>query len=84
MLRRVRVTIVAGKKQSVLHILCVCVCMCVHVRVRACVYVRVSVALLIQHAKRMRSIILCSVGCQALKYFSTLSHKRQDFRKKGY
>jgi hypothetical protein len=40
----------------------------------------VSAALVIQHAKRMRRIILRSVGCLVLSYFFTLSHKRHDFR----
>jgi len=43
----------------------------------------VSVALAIQHLMRMRSIILSSVACPALSYYSTLSHKRQDFRGKN-
>jgi len=34
----------------------------------------VFVALGIRHVKRMRCIILSSVACPALQYFSTLSH----------
>jgi hypothetical protein len=42
----------------------------------------VSVALVIQHAKRMRSIVLSSVSYLALRNFSTLPHKRHDFPKR--
>ena len=41
-----------------------------------------SVALLCQLAKSMRCIIVTSVACPPLPYFSTLSHKWHDFRKK--
>ena len=37
------------------------------------------IALDIQHVMRMRHIILPSVACPAVLYFSTLSHKRHDF-----
>ena len=43
----------------------------------------VSVALIIQHAKRMRRIIFSFIVCLSLyTIFYTLSHKGHDFRKK--
>jgi hypothetical protein len=44
-------------------------------------YECVSVVLVIQHAKRMRRVILLSGASVAVPYFST-SHKRHDFREK--
>jgi hypothetical protein len=41
----------------------------------------VSVALVMQHAKRTRRILLSYVACVAVQYFSTLFSIRHDFRK---
>jgi len=42
----------------------------------------VFVDLCIQHVMRIRHIILSSVASPAPQYFSTLFHRRHDFRKK--
>jgi len=42
----------------------------------------VSGALAIRHAKCMSHFVMSSVTCQAVQYFSTLSHKRYDFSEK--
>ena len=42
------------------------------------------VAVVTQRAKRMRAIILSSVSCLALPYFSTLFHTWHDLRKKNF
>ena len=43
---------------------------------------RVFVALFIQHAKRMRRVVLSTAASPALQYFSTLSQRRHDFRER--
>jgi hypothetical protein len=45
-------------------------------------YECVSVAIAMQHTKRLDRILLLPVACPALPYFSTLSHKRHDFRER--
>jgi hypothetical protein len=42
----------------------------------------VCISFIIQHAKRMRSIVLLFVACLAV-HFSTLFHKRHDFWQGG-
>jgi hypothetical protein len=42
---------------------------------------RVFVAIVIQHAERMRNITLSSVACLAVQNVLALSHKQHGFRK---
>jgi hypothetical protein len=62
--------------RRVIGTLRVCVCMLL----RGCVHV----ALLIQYATRMRHILTSFVAPLSPLYFSTLSHKRYDFRGKSH
>ena len=82
--RNVRITQRAGAstkqllpwKSICITYFCVCVCVCVCLRSRACGCAHVG--LLIQYATHKCHI----VSSLALPYFSTLSHKRHDFREK--
>ena len=82
-LRRVYGTITAVEKQKVLNI-----CLCVWVWVNgwpgasACACTCMRVALLIQHATRMRHIVTSFATPLAPPYFSTLSHTRHGCRQK--
>jgi hypothetical protein len=69
---RSRIIVIVEKQQILQMCVCVCACMCPD----AWVYV----ALLIQHATRMRYIVTSFVAPLATQYFSTLPHKRHDFR----
>ena len=63
-------------------LICACVRACGYQGGWACACAYVHIALLIQHATPMRHIVTSFVAPLAPPNFSTLSHKRWDFRKK--
>ena len=84
-MRRVYETIVAVEKQCVTY-WSVCACLlvraCGYPGTWACACAYVHIALLIQDATRVRHIVTYFVAPRSLLYFSALSHKRCEFRKK--
>jgi hypothetical protein len=62
--------------------MCACVRTCKYVGAWECASAYVDVALLFQHATRMRHIVMSFVVPQPAPDFSTLSHQRCDFRGK--
>jgi hypothetical protein len=86
-LRRVRELFLPLKSNEYCILVCVCVSAGECVRVPGRVGVCLHVALLIQHATRIRYIVKSFVVPVAPPFFSALSHKRHYFRgkkKKGY
>ena len=74
---------VENSKYYLLACICKCARACVNISVVwACTCAYVHVASLFQHATRMRHIVTSLVAHQSPLRFSTLSHKRHDFRKK--
>jgi hypothetical protein len=67
-----------GKATNIKYFVCVCVCVCPG----RCACTYVNVAWLIQHAVCMLHIVTSFVASQSPPHFSTLSHKRWNFRKK--
>ena len=59
----------------------ICLCVRACVRAWACGFTCARVALHIQHATHMRHVVTSFVAFLAPPYFSTLFHKRHDFRK---
>jgi hypothetical protein len=74
---RLRIVVAVEKKQVFLTGLCVRACG----YPGACAYEHV--AFLFQHAKRMRHIVTSIVDPLSPPNFSTLYHKRRDFREKN-
>ena len=91
-LRRLRETIVVVESNKHYIFLSVCVCVCVCARARAgecvcpgawaCACESAGVALLIQHATRMRHVLFSFVSSLAPPCFWRLSYKLHNFRKK--
>jgi hypothetical protein len=79
-LRRVRELLLPWKSNE--YYIFVYVCARAFVCPGALPCAHVHVALLIKHATHMCHIVMSFVASLSTHYFSTLSHKRHDFRKK--
>ena len=86
-LRRVREFLFPSKRNKCYLLVDGCVRACVrecgYPGAWACACEYVHVALLIQHPKDMRHVVTSFVAPRFASDFSTFSHKRRDFRKKG-
>ena len=80
--RRFRESLLPWKSNKYYILVCVRALECVFSGEWACACACVHVALLIQHATRMRHIVTSFVAPQSPPHFSTLSHKWHDLRKK--
>jgi hypothetical protein len=61
---------------------CVCVRACWYPGAWTCACTHVHLSLPIQHGTRMRHVVTSYVALRSPPHFSTLSHKRCDFREK--
>ena len=82
-MRRVRELLLPSKSSITYWSVCAraCVRACDYPGAWACAFSYVHIALLMQHATRMRHIVTSFVAPRSPLYFSTLSHKRCNFRK---
>jgi hypothetical protein len=82
-MRRVRESLLPWKSNNYYLLVYVYVSACMWIPGRVGVCVRINdVALLMQHATRIRRIVMAFMARRSPTYFSTLSHKLYNFRKK--
>ena len=79
-LRRVHESLLPWRSNKYYLLVCVCVRACMWIP--GCVAVCMHVALLIQHATRMRHIVTSFVAARSPPHLLTLSHEWRGFREK--